>query len=106
MNSKHIRGDVNLAWPTAEIAVMGSDGAAEIIYAKEIKEADDPAAKLVEKKQEYQELFANPYNAAKKGYIDDIIQPANTRIKLIKALEMLSSKSDSNPPKKHSNIPL
>ena len=106
MNSKHIRGDINLAWPTAEIAVMGSDGAAEIIYAKDIKEADDPEAKLVEKKAEYQELFANPYNAAKKGYIDDIIQPANTRIKLIKALEMLSSKCDSNPAKKHSNIPL
>lgn len=106
MNSKHIRGDVNLAWPTAEIAVMGSDGAAEIIYAKEIKEADDHAAKLAEKKLEYQELFANPYNAAKKGYIDDIIQPANTRIKLIKALTMLEGKCDSNPAKKHSNIPL
>ena len=106
MSSKHIRGDVNLAWPTAEIAVMGPDGAVEIIYSKQIGEAEDPAAKKDELKQEYLEHFANPYNAARKGYIDDVIEPATTRLRLIKSLEMLATKRDSNPPKKISNIPL
>jgi acetyl-CoA carboxylase carboxyltransferase component len=106
MSSKHIRGDVNLAWPTAEIAVMGPDGAVEIIYSKELKEAEDPVARKAELKQLYLDLFANPYTAAKKGYIDDVIEPAGTRIRLIKALEMLANKADSNPAKKISNIPL
>jgi acetyl-CoA carboxylase carboxyltransferase component len=106
MNSKHIRADVNLAWPTAEIAVMGPDGAVEIIYNKEIKEAEDPSHKRDELKEMYRELFANPYNAARKGYIDDVIVPANTRKRLIRALTMLASKQDKNPGKKHGNIPL
>jgi acetyl-CoA carboxylase carboxyltransferase component len=106
MSSKHIRGDVNLAWPTAEIAVMGPDGAVEIIYGKELKEAPDPEEKKQELKQQYVDLFANPYTAAAKGYIDDVIEPANTRIRLIKALEMLAAKKDANPEKKISNIPL
>ncbi|MCU0412241.1 MAG: acyl-CoA carboxylase subunit beta [Bacteroidetes bacterium] len=106
MNSKHIRGDVNLAWPTAEIAVMGPDGAVEVIYNDEIKKASDPAKKRTELKEMYVEMFANPFAAAKKGYIDDVIVPATTRIRLVKALEMLATKRDSNPPKKHGNIPL
>jgi acetyl-CoA carboxylase carboxyltransferase component len=106
MNSKHMRADVNLAWPTAEIAVMGPDGAVEIIYSKEIKGAEDKAAKSDELKEMYREMFANPYNAAKKGYVDDVIVPANTRIRLIKALAMLAGKEDTNPVKKHGNIPL
>jgi acetyl-CoA carboxylase carboxyltransferase component len=106
MNSKHLRADVNLAWPTAEIAVMGPDGAVEIIYNKEIKEAADPAHKRDELKEMYRELFANPYNAAKKGYIDDVIVPANTRKRVIRALTMLAAKQDKNPDKKHGNIPL
>ncbi|HUX05910.1 MAG TPA: acyl-CoA carboxylase subunit beta [Acidobacteriota bacterium] len=106
MSSKHIRGDVNLAWPTAEIAVMGPEGAVEIIYSKDLKEAEDPAAKKEELKQQYLDLFANPYSAARKGYIDDVIEPANTRFRIVKALEMLAGKRDSNPDKKISNIPL
>ncbi len=106
MSSKHIRGDVNLAWPTAEIAVMGPDGAVEIIYSDELKNAADPGARREELKERYRELFANPYAAARKGYIDDVIEPAATRLRLCKALEMLASKRDANPPKKHSNIPL
>lgn len=106
MSSKHLRGDVNLAWPTAEIAVMGPDGAVEIIYSKEIKEAEDKDAKTVELKEKYKELFANPYNAARKGYIDDVIVPANTRMRICKALKMLSTKEDDSPWKKHGNIPL
>jgi len=106
MSSKHIRSDVNLAWPTAEIAVMGPDGAIEIIYRKDLEQADDPAARTEELKQEYRDLFANPFNAARKGYIDDVIEPANTRFRVIKALEMLAEKRDSNPDVKHSNIPL
>jgi propionyl-CoA carboxylase beta chain len=106
MNSKHIRGDVNLAWPTAEIAVMGPKGAVEIIFRKEIASADDP--KEVEKKRiaEYREKFANPYIAAERGYIDDVIMPEETRRRLHVALDMLSTKRDKNPPKKHGNIPL
>ncbi len=106
MSSKHIRGDVNFAWPTAEIAVMGPEGAVEIIYSKDLKEAEDPAARKEELMQQYLDLFANPYTAAKKGYIDDVIEPANTRFRIAKALEMLASKRDSNPEKKISNIPL
>jgi len=106
MSSKHIRGDVNLAWPGAEIAVMGPDGAVEIIYSEDLKKAEDIGTKKEELKNLYRELFANPYSAAKKGYIDDVIEPAGTRLRLIKALEMLAAKRDSNPPKKHGNIPL
>jgi len=106
MNSKHIRGDINYAWPTAEIAVMGPRGAAEIIFKKEIAAAKDPEKMLAEKEQEYREKFANPYTAAERGYVDDIIEPKETRGRLIKALEMLSTKKDANPPKKHGNIPL
>ncbi len=106
MNSKHLRGDMVFAWPTAEIAVMGPEGASEIIFAKEIKEAEDPKAKYNEKIDEYRQKFANPYVAAGKGMIDEVIEPKNTRYKLIKALEMLRNKRDENPPKKHGNIPL
>ncbi len=106
MNSKHVRGDLNLAWPTAEIAVMGPDGAVNIIFRKEIAEADDPAARKAELVAMYREKFANPYVAAAWGYIDDIIEPKETRPRLINALEMLQNKRDTNPPKKHGNIPL
>lgn len=106
MNSKHIGADINLAWPSAEIAVMGPDGAVEIIHRGELKRAEDPKARAEILKAEYSELFANPYNAAAKGYIDDVIEPANTRFRIIKALEMLADKRESNPPVKHSNIPL
>lgn len=106
MNSKHIRGDINYAWPTAEIAVMGPRGAAEIIFKKEISQAKDPEKVIAEKEQEYREKFANPYTAAERGYVDGIIEPKDTRPRLIKALEMLATKKDTNPPKKHGNIPL
>ncbi len=106
MNSKHIGADMNYAWPSAEIAVMGAKGAAEIIFRKEIKEAEDPQAKWKEKEEEYAELFAHPFNAAARGYVDEVILPENTRIKLIEAFEMLRNKVDSLPQKKHGNIPL
>ena len=106
MSSKHIRGDINYAWPTAEIAVMGPKGAAEIIFKKEIAESADKEAFLKQKEEEYRELFASPFKAAERGYIDDIILPETTRPRLIKALRMLDSKRDTNPPKKHGNIPL
>jgi propionyl-CoA carboxylase beta chain len=106
MNSKHIGADMNFAWPTAEIAVMGAKGAAEIIFRKEIAEAEDSAAKLAEKETEYAELFANPYNAAARGYVDEVIRPDQTREKLIKAFGMLENKVDNLPRKKHGNIPL
>src|SRR5574341_182281 len=106
MSSKHIRGDVNYAWPTAEIAVMGPKGAAEIIFRKEIEQEIDREKALEEKEKEYREKFANPYIAAERGYIDDVIEPKETRPRLIKALEMLATKRDTNPPKKHGNIPL
>ena len=106
MNSRHIGADLVLAWPTAEIAVMGAKGAAEIIFRKEIAAADDPAAKLAEKEAEYAELFAHPYNAASRGYVDEVIHPRDTREKLIQAFEMLQNKSVKTPRKKHSNIPL
>ena len=106
MNSKHIGADMNYAWPTAEIAVMGAKGAAEIIFRKEIKEAADPQAKWLEKEAEYAELFANPYNAAKHGFVDEVIEPADTRKKLLRAFEMLKNKVSHLPKKKHGNIPL
>ncbi|GJQ52858.1 MAG: propionyl-CoA carboxylase subunit beta [Anaerolineaceae bacterium] len=106
MSSKHIRGDVNLAWPSAEIAVMGSDGAVNIIFRKELEKAEDPLKRKAELVAEYREKFASPYVAAERGYIDDVIEPKETRPRLINALEMLENKRDSNPPKKHGNIPL
>jgi propionyl-CoA carboxylase beta chain len=106
MSSKHIRGDLNLAWPTAEIAVMGPDGAVNIIFRKELEKAADPAARKAELVKEYREKFANPYVAASRGYIDDVIEPHQTRARLINGLEMLENKRDSNPQKKHGNIPL
>jgi acetyl-CoA carboxylase carboxyltransferase component len=106
MSSKHIRGDVNLAWPTAEIAVMGPDGAVNIIFRKELSQAEDPVKRKAELVAEYREKFANPYVSASRGYIDDIVEPRETRSRLINALEMLSNKRDSNPPKKHGCIPL
>lgn len=106
MNSKHIGADMNYAWPTAEIAVMGAAGAAEIIFKNEIAKAEDPAAKLKEKEQEYTEHFANPYRAAERGYIDEVIKPEDTRAKLITAFKMLENKVVKLPKKKHANIPL
>lgn len=106
MNSKHVRGDINLAWPSAEIAVMGAQGAAEIIFKKEIDAAEDKVAALKEKVDEFTDKFANPYLAAERGFIDDIIEPKDTRKKLIYYFEILENKVDSNPKKKHGNIPL
>ncbi|RMD93254.1 MAG: acyl-CoA carboxylase subunit beta, partial [Calditrichaeota bacterium] len=106
MSSKHIRGDINFAWPSAEIAVMGPQSAVEVIFKKEIEMAEDPAAALQLRVQEYREKFANPYIAAERGYIDDVIEPAHTRQKIIKALNMLENKVDTNPRRKHGNIPL
>jgi acetyl-CoA carboxylase carboxyltransferase component len=106
MSSKHVRGDINYAWPTAEIAVMGADAAVNILFKDEIEKADDPEQRRKELIAEYMEKFNNPYIAASRGYIDEIIEPRNTRLKLINALEMLKNKRDSNPPKKHGNIPL
>ena len=106
MSSKHIRGDYNVAWPSAEIAVMGPDGAVNIIFRKEIAEAADSAARRAELVQMYRDKFANPYVAAARGYLDDVIDPHETRPRLIEALRMLQNKRDSNPPKKHGNIPL
>ena len=106
MNSKHIGADMNYAWPSAEIAVMGAKGASEIIFRKEIAAADDPEAKLQEKVDEYTKKFANPYRAAHRGYIDEVIMPEKTREKLIRAFKMLENKVDKLPRKKHGNIPL
>ncbi|MFN0181463.1 MAG: acyl-CoA carboxylase subunit beta [Gemmatimonadales bacterium] len=106
MSSKHIRGDVNLAWPTAEIAVMGPKGAVEILFKDEIAQAADPAAMTQAKIDEYTRTFANPYRAAARGFIDDVIDPRDTRPRLIDALRVLETKRDKNPPKKHGNIPL
>ncbi len=106
MNSKHIRGDINYAWPSAEIAVMGPKGAVEIIFKKEIADAEDKSAREEELTTEYRERFANPFIAAERGYIDDVIEPAETRIRLIRAFKMLATKTDTNPWKKHGNIPL
>ncbi|GMV34847.1 MAG: acyl-CoA carboxylase subunit beta [Chloroflexi bacterium CFX1] len=106
MSSKHIRGDLNLAWPTAEIAVMGPDGAVSIIFRRELDSAQDSAQRKAELVSEYKEKFANPYVAASRGYVDDVIEPKETRPRLINALAMLSNKRDINPAKKHGNIPL
>ncbi|HEX9739391.1 MAG TPA: acyl-CoA carboxylase subunit beta [Ignavibacteriaceae bacterium] len=106
MNSKHIRGDFNYAWPSAEIAVMGPKGAVEIIFKKEIEKAEYPEAELQKKLAEYIEKFANPYIAAERGYIDDVILPGDTKLKLINAFNLLETKVDKNPRKKHGNIPL
>ncbi len=106
MNSKHIGSDMNYAWPSAEIAVMGAKGAAEIIFRKEIKSADNPETILAEKEKEYSDKFANPYRAAKRGFIDEVIEPQHTRAKLIKAFKMLENKVANLPRKKHGNLPL
>ena len=107
MASKHIRTDLNFAWPTAEIAVMGSDGAVQIVYRRELKEAGKKAEKLRQDKvDEYREKFANPYVAAERGYVDEVIEPARTRAKLIAGLRLLENKRDQTPHKKHGNIPL
>lgn len=109
MGSKHLRGDINYAWPTAEIAVMGPKGAIEVLHYNEISKITDAAEKakfIKEKEEEYREKFASPYVAAKYGYIDDVIEPRNTRFRIIRALQSLATKKDVNPPKKHSNIPL
>jgi len=106
MNSKHIGADMNYAWPSAEIAVMGAKGAAEIIFKKDIAAAADPEAKLKEKEKEYTDLFANPYKAAERGYVDEVIKPEDTRRKLIAAFKMLENKAAKLPRKKHGNIPL
>ncbi len=106
MSCKQLRGDMNYAWPTAEIAVMGASGAAAVLYAKEAKEQADPKAYIAEKEAEYTKLFANPYNAARYGYIDDVIEPRNTRFRIIRALQQLQTKKLTNPAKKHGNIPL
>ncbi len=106
MSSKHLGTDLVYAWPTAEIAVMGPEGAANIIFRKEIQNADNPIEKRQEKIQEYKDRFSTPYVAAARGYIDDVIEPEATRPRLISALEMLESKRESRPPKKHGNLPL
>src|SRR5688500_5816871 len=106
MSSKHVRTDVNYAWPTAEIAVMGAEGAVNILYKRELDAAPDPVAARGEKIAEYREKFANPYVAAQHGFIDEVIRPSQTRAKLIAGLAALETKRDRNPPKKHGNIPL
>nr|WP_202405972.1 acyl-CoA carboxylase subunit beta [Hufsiella ginkgonis] len=106
MNSKHIGADMNYAWPSAEIAVMGAKGAAEIIFKREISAAADPQARWIEKEKEYSDIFANPYRAAERGFIDEVIEPSQTRAKLIRAFKMLENKVVNNPRKKHGNIPL
>ena len=106
MNSKHIGADFNFAWPSAEIAVMGAKGASEIIFKKEIDQSDNPAATIHEKELEYAEKFANPYSAASRGFIDEVILPEDSRRKLIRAFASLENKVDKLPRKKHGNIPL
>ena len=106
MSSKHLRGDINYAWPTAEIAVMGPSGAVEVIFSKEVAASDNPVAAALQKEEEYKHAFANPYNAAQYGYIDDVIEPRNTRFRVVRALQQLQTKKLSNPAKKHDNLPL
>ncbi len=109
MSSKHLRGDINYAWPSAEIAVMGPKGAIEVLYNKKLAEIQDPAVREEEFRkyeEEYKSKFANPYDAASYGFIDDVIVPRNTRFRVIRAFQALSTKKDVNPPKKHSNLPL
>ncbi len=109
MASKHLRGDINYSWPMGEIAVMGPSGAIEVLFAKEVANIEGDEAKaafIAEKEAEYKKAFANPYDAAKYGYIDDVIEPRNTRFRVIRALQSLQNKKLVNPPKKHDNIPL
>ena len=106
MSSKHLGADMVMAWPTAEIAVMGPEGAANIIFKDDIKNSADPISERKAKIEEYREKFANPYEAAKFGYIDDVIEPDSTRPRIIAALEMLASKRENSPSKKHGNIPM
>jgi len=106
MSSKHIRTDLNFAWPTAEIAVMGAEGAVGILYRRELSEAQDKETARRAKITELEEKFANPYVAAERGFVDEVIEPSKTRPKLIRALSLLENKRDNNPPKKHGNIPL
>ena len=106
MSSRHLGADMAFAWPSAEIAVMGAEGACNIIHRKEINTADDPTEKRKEKIAEYQDLFSNPYQAASRGYIDAVIRPRETRSRLIDALEIMCSKRELRPPKKHGNIPM
>jgi propionyl-CoA carboxylase beta chain len=106
MSSKHLRTDVNFAWPTAEIAVMGSEGAVNILYKREIDAAADPVALRAQRAADYRAKLANPYVAASRGFIDEVILPRTTRRRLIAALDRLETKRDRNPPKKHGNIPL
>jgi acetyl-CoA carboxylase carboxyltransferase component len=106
MNSKHIGADINLAFPTAEIAVMGPEGAVNIVFRKDLNEAEDPELRRQELSDDYRETFASPYKAAELGYIDAVIQPEETRPRIISALEMLATKRTSTPPRKHGNIPL
>lgn len=106
MNSKHLGCDMVFAWPTAEIAVMGPEGAANIIFRKEIAQSDNPAEFRKQKIEEYREKLANPYIAAARGYVDDVIEPATTRQRIISALDMLAGKRETRPSKKHGNIPL
>jgi len=106
MCSKHVRADLNLAWPTAEIAVMGPEGAVNIIFRRELEKAKDAAAERERLVKEYVEKFANPYIAAERGFIDDVIEPQETRPRLIQALEFFEQKQEARPPKKHGNIPL
>jgi propionyl-CoA carboxylase beta chain len=106
MSSKHVRANINFAYPTAEIAVMGPEGAVNIIARKEIEQAEDPEAERARLTEEYRERFANPYRAADLGFIDEVIRPEDTRPRVISAFEMLEGKRQTNPPKKHGNIPL
>lgn len=106
MSSKHLRSDINYAWPSAEIAVMGPSGAVEVIFAKEVKASENPEETAMQKEEEYRKAFANPYNAASYGFMDDVIEPRNTRFRIIRALEQLRTKKQSIPAKKHDNIPL
>ncbi|HTK94958.1 MAG TPA: carboxyl transferase domain-containing protein, partial [Terriglobales bacterium] len=106
MASKHIRTDVNYAWPTAEVAVMGPEGAVDIVYKRELEKAKNKKEERARLIEQFKEKFANPYVAAERGYVDAVISPRETRKKLIDALEMLGTKRDKNPPKKHGNIPL
>ena len=109
MSCKQLRGDINYAWPSAEIAVMGADGAVEVLYSREIRAESDPVKQkevIEAKKKEYNDLFANPYVAARYGYIDDVIEPRNTRFRVIRALQQLQTKKLTNPAKKHDNLPI
>ena len=106
MSSRHLRGDLNLAWPSAEIAVMGPEGAVEIIHRRELDEAEDPEQRKASLAADYRDRFASPYVAAARGFLDDIIEPRETRARLINALQVLQNKRDVNPPRKHGNIPL